>query len=199
MKKIVPESASLIPDNAAKVFDGVLFDVYQWPQKMFDGSMKTFEMIKRVDTALVIAIKDNKLVTVKVKQPGIGRNYFDFPGGRKDKHDTDLSMLEVAQRELKEETGLEYKNWNLVHVHQLSVKIEGFFYWYVADILVAEGEQQYEDDGEQIDVNLMSLDEVKQHIINETDYAYLLPIFKDVDTLDDLRNMPEFKGKEVDR
>ena len=37
----------VIPHNAKKVFNGILFDVYQWKQKMFDNSIKTFEMLKR--------------------------------------------------------------------------------------------------------------------------------------------------------
>jgi hypothetical protein len=29
------------PASAKKVFEGVLYDVYQWPQKLYDGSTAT--------------------------------------------------------------------------------------------------------------------------------------------------------------
>ena len=36
MKKVLPPKAILIPDNAEIAFDGLLFQVCIWPQKMFD-------------------------------------------------------------------------------------------------------------------------------------------------------------------
>lgn len=50
-----------IPINARRVFKGIIFDVYQWEQKMFDGNFKTFEMLKRPNTVEIIAIRDNKI------------------------------------------------------------------------------------------------------------------------------------------
>jgi len=48
------------------VFKGVVFDVYQWEQKMFDGSYEIFEKLKRKDTAMVIPIKkDGKIIITK--------------------------------------------------------------------------------------------------------------------------------------
>lgn len=38
-----------IPPNAQRVFSGKIFDVYQWPQPLFDGSIATFEVAKRLD------------------------------------------------------------------------------------------------------------------------------------------------------
>ena len=31
-----------LPEQAKKVFDGEIFDVYQWDQEMYDGSTETF-------------------------------------------------------------------------------------------------------------------------------------------------------------
>ncbi len=44
-KRTLPKNAILIPDHATCVFRGMLFDVYQWQQEMFDGSIETFEML----------------------------------------------------------------------------------------------------------------------------------------------------------
>ena len=45
-----------IPKDARCVFKGVIFEVWQWEQKMFDGSMATFERIKRPDTVVIIQL-----------------------------------------------------------------------------------------------------------------------------------------------
>ncbi len=83
MKKTLPENAILLPDNAKKVFTGHIFDVYQWPQEMFDGSTKTFELLKRPDTVQIIAIDNGELVLVNDEQPGRTPR-IHFPGGRVD-------------------------------------------------------------------------------------------------------------------
>ena len=56
MRKYIPEWAKLVPKEAKKVFSGVIYDVYQWPQEMFDGSMQTFEMLGRPDTVKILAV-----------------------------------------------------------------------------------------------------------------------------------------------
>ncbi|MEI7603954.1 MAG: hypothetical protein WCJ19_02970 [bacterium] len=53
-----PPISQPIPEDAVKVFSGVIFDVYQWQQLQFDGTYATFEKIKRNDVALVIPIMD---------------------------------------------------------------------------------------------------------------------------------------------
>ena len=45
-----------MPEHAKKVFSGVMFDVYQWEQEMYDGSTATFEKLTRPDTAQVIPV-----------------------------------------------------------------------------------------------------------------------------------------------
>jgi hypothetical protein len=61
VRAVVPKNAKVIPKQAQRVFKGQIFDVYQWPQKLFDGSTQTFEMLKRPDTLTVLAIKNDKL------------------------------------------------------------------------------------------------------------------------------------------
>ncbi|MEW6610614.1 MAG: NUDIX hydrolase [Patescibacteria group bacterium] len=97
-----------IPQHAKRVFKGVLFEVWQWEQEMFDGTMRTFEAVKRPDYAGVIPILENgKVVLLEQQQPG-SRIFFSFPGGRVDEGET---PLEAAQRELREEAGLEAREW----------------------------------------------------------------------------------------
>lgn len=44
-----------IPKIAKEVFSGVIYDIYHWEQRMFDGSYGTFEMLRRPSTIEIIA------------------------------------------------------------------------------------------------------------------------------------------------
>src|SRR5258708_1287456 len=125
MKKSTPKDAVLIPGSAECVFRGKIFDIYQWQQKMFDGSEATFEMLKRPDTVTVIPIADDKILAIEDEQPHSGSR-LSFPGGRVDSDEE--NTLVAAKREAKEETGYEFDNWKLVNVTQPHTKLEWFIY-----------------------------------------------------------------------
>src|SRR5580700_6982763 len=62
MKKVIPATSVLIPDEARAIFHGQIFDAYQWSQALFDGSNHTFEMLKRPDTVVAICIVDDEKI-----------------------------------------------------------------------------------------------------------------------------------------
>ncbi|MFA6423975.1 MAG: NUDIX hydrolase [Candidatus Magasanikbacteria bacterium] len=117
-----------IPRQAKKVFTGEIFDIYQWPQKMFDGSTATFEMIKRPDTVQIIAIQDGKIITTKEFQPGHKRDH-GLIGGRVDRGEKPFA---AAKRELLEESGMISKKWSLIKKYEPVHKMEWTVYYYVA-------------------------------------------------------------------
>jgi len=128
MRTIVPKDYKEIPTGAKQVFKGMIFDVYQWRQKMFDGSYSTFERLKRPDTTKVFIVQGDKIIVLNEEQPG--HKFFDLPGGR---HDVQSETeLESAQREVREETGLILKNWKLIDVTQPESKIDWIVYTFVA-------------------------------------------------------------------
>lgn len=129
MRTYIPIEATLIPPHAERVFKGVIFDVWQWQQKMFDGSFATFEMLKRPDTTVAICVRGDKIVVLEEEQPHYGKRV-GLPGGRADVEGED--ELVAIKREVVEETGMRYRNWKLVHATQHWSKIDHFVYIFVA-------------------------------------------------------------------
>lgn len=206
MRKFIPEKAKLIPKEAELVFRGKIYDVYQWPQEMYDGSTEIFEMLRRADTVKIIGIvspeeqkrlrnvedlsaneNSDKVVITKQIQP-LRDWFYDYPGGRVDEADAD--ELEAAKREMREETGLEFRDWKLVAVGQPLTKIDWLIYTFVATGLVGQKEQLL-DAGEKIKVELATLEKIDQ-LAGTDDSKYLR--FKDSDKFCgdiDLKNAEE--------
>ena len=86
-----------------KVFSGYMFNIYQWPQKMYDGSTSIFELVTRPDAVAIFALtEDNHILITKEKQPDSDDWFYSIPGGRLEK---DEKLEKAAYRELLEETG----------------------------------------------------------------------------------------------
>lgn len=189
MGRIVPDDAILIPDNAEKVFEGVIYDVYQWPQLLFDGSTATFEMLRRPDTVLILPIKDDKIIFVREEQPG-RPEYVRLPGGRVDPGE---EWDTAAKRECAEELGLKFANWRLIDAHQPVAKIEWFVATYLATEFTAEQAMAH-DPGEKISLVYMTFDEAKAHVMAGSNPGSKW-LFENARSIDDLRNMPAFQGQ----
>ncbi len=195
MKKIIPPSSVLIPDQATCVFKGVIFSVYHWPLQMFDGTMATFEMLKRADTVGAICIVDDKIMVLKDEQPHRGIK-LTFPGGRVD--DNEL-IDDAIKREVHEETGYSFKNWKLVKVRQPYLKMEWFIYTFVAWGVTGKAAPHL-DGGEKISVELMEFYDVMRLIHEKAGYlGEEEDIFNGADSAENLIGLPEYQGKEVDR
>jgi ADP-ribose pyrophosphatase len=196
MKKVIPDDAVLIPDQAERVFEGMIFDVYQWPQQLFDGSEHTFEMLKRPDTVVVIAVAGDKVLVVDDEQPHFGSRQ-SFPGGRVDT--SDGSIQAAAEREVREETGYSFKNWRLIKVRQPYLKVEWFVYlWLAWD--VADKQPQHPDAGEKIEVHELGFDELRQRVLSKAGYlGESLSLWENIGSLEQLLKLPEFSGRTVDR
>jgi ADP-ribose pyrophosphatase len=196
MKKIIPSDAILVPDNAELKFKGMIFDVYQWQQQLFDGSEHTFEMLKRCDTVNAICIVDDKILVIDDEQPHLGSKK-SFPGGRVDSEDTGLES--AAQREVQEETGYSFKNWRLVRVSQPYRKMEWFVYTFVA-WEVAGKQDAHLDPGEKITLQELPFGDVKQQVLQDRDYlGESSDIFGGLSSAQELLRVPEFQGQSADR
>lgn len=142
-----------IPKQAKKVFDGVIFDVYQWEQELFDGSKATFERIKRPYTVRTIATVGEEIIILEDEQPDRDM-ILALPGGRIDEGEDPLI---AAQRELMEETGYTSDAWELFSETQPLNKMDWTMYTYIARNCKKTGEPTL-DAGERIALKTVSFD-----------------------------------------
>lgn len=117
-----------IPSHAKRVFSGIIYDIYQWDQTLFDGSVETYEAVKRPDTAQIIPVMDGKVLIAEEKQPHRGA-FLGMFGGR---IEPDEEPLNAAKRELLEETGMESPDWELLGTHMFPGAIDWTTYLYIA-------------------------------------------------------------------
>jgi ADP-ribose pyrophosphatase len=177
-KRQLPKNAKMIPEAAKLVFKGMIFDTYQWEQEMYDGSLYTFEMLRRPDTVVVIAVNDDgRIVTIHEQQPdGIER--FDYtPSGRVDPEDE--SVLAAAQREMKEETGMEFAKWDLIEVNQPEPKIEWFIHVFLARDKTSQIDPK-QDSGEKITVGSSDFETVRKNRAGDSS------LLRGIETLEEL-------------
>lgn len=152
-----------IPPQAKKVFDGVMFDVYQWEQEMFDGSTATFEMLKRPDTTQIIATDDEgKIIVIHEEQPYKGW-FNSFVGGQREEGE---DPLEAAKRELLEEAGMVSDDWELYRTWDPVTKMEWTIYTYIARNCRKVTEQKL-DSGERIEILQLEFDDFVQRLSND--------------------------------
>ncbi len=151
-----------IPDNAKRVFKGVIFDVYQWEQELYDGSKATFEAIKRAGTIQVIPIVGDKIQLSYEEQP-TKKPTLTFLGGRQEEGE---DPLVGAKRELLEEAGLESDDWELYDTYGSRGKIDWNTFLFIARNCRKVSGQNL-DAGERIEVRSFSFDEFIEQAIAE--------------------------------
>lgn len=158
MKINRPPSLQPFPPEAEVVFKGVIFTVYQWPQTLFDGSVKTFERLSRPDVAVIIPITEKgKILLTKEQQPGTPLMN-TLPAGFIESREAPLA---AAQREFKEETGYVADEWIFWRAVQPIPKIDFVVYIFVARDCHLVGEQNL-DAGERITVHPASFEDFLQ-------------------------------------
>lgn len=145
----------MIPKQAKKVFDGNIFEIYQWKQKMFDGTTTTFEAAKSMEGVGIIATIGNKIVILKQQQPGT-KWYYTLPGGYLD--DPKETPKQGALRELMEETGMKPKSIHFWKTLPRGGRVESNLYVFIAHNCKIVAKQSL-DGGEKIKIEYRTFDE----------------------------------------
>jgi ADP-ribose pyrophosphatase len=151
-----------LPPQSKKVFQGKIFAVYQWEQKLYDGTTATFEMLKRPGTIQIIPTSDQKVYLSYEEQPTKPLSY-TLLGGRQE---PDEDPLVTAKRELLEETGMESDDWELLKIYDSEGKIDWPTFLFVARNCKKVAKQKL-DPGEKIEVKKVSFDEFLEIVSSE--------------------------------
>ncbi len=96
------KSKLYIPEDAKCVFKWKVYETWQREQEMYDWTVKTFEKVKKPNTATVFAVVENKIVVQRQEQPHRDP-FISLPWGKCEEWE---DPIQSAERELLEETGL---------------------------------------------------------------------------------------------
>lgn len=145
-----------VPQGAQTVFQGELFSIVQWEQRLYDGSTTLFEKAVRPDYAGVLAVtSDNTILITHQEQPGI-EPFIALPGGVVEPGET---AFETAKRELLEETGYECEDLALWYALEPSSRVAWTLHQYIAWGCTKVAEPS-PDAGERITVQTISFEEL---------------------------------------
>ncbi len=151
-----PPPLQAIPQEAEMVFEGRLFDVYQWEQRLFDGTTTTFEALKRPDTAYVIPVLgDGMLLIAWERQPPSEKRMYGLIGGRIEGGEGPMA---AAIRELREEAGLVADELTSWEAFQFLPRLDWAVYTFIAR--GCSEVKRSLDAGEDIELVKVSLDDL---------------------------------------
>lgn len=144
-----------VPEWATCVWKGNILSAWTWQQNMFDGSVQTFEMVKRFDSIQWIIVDWENIILPYEIQPQHSEWNYGLRGGMLEEWEI---PLEAMERELLEETGM---IWNVEYWKTLSKAwfIARDEYFYIIRNAQKIQEPMLDAGGEQIELKTMSFDE----------------------------------------
>ena len=158
-----------IPSRAKHVFKGILFDVFQWKQRTYNGSDKIFESVRYPDGAIILPLdSEGNIYYGRQKQPR-GKVFYGLIGGTVEKNET---PLQTAKRELEEEAGLKSTQWSKLFSRKVAGNIEMSIHYFIAKNCILTGKKN-EDLGERIKLLKSSIDFFFEEIVSDETFRDL--------------------------
>lgn len=149
-----------LPKEATCVHQGKLFDTYQWPQKQFDGSIKTFEAVYTPGSVQIFVITpQKKIILLKEEQPHAGK-FLSVPGGHIERNE---HPYENMKKELLEELGMESKEVSLWNIQSKGKKLIWNTFYFIAKNCQKVQEPQLEP-GEKVESYEVNFEEFLQEV-----------------------------------
>ena len=174
-----------MPEHAKLVYKGIMYDIYQWEQELFDGSKTTYEGLKRRDSTQVLVVDGDHLLLAYEKQPLYPLAYGLFGGHIDDNEEP----LDCAKRELLEETGMVCESWKELMIYNPVGRIEWKIHLFIAKN-PKKIQERKEDPGEYIEVHRVNFEEFMNIIADEHFRAHEL--------LGHFLHVKSFEPKKVD-
>jgi ADP-ribose pyrophosphatase len=174
MKRPIPKKVKIFSDTSVKVFEGIRFSVYQWQQKLFDGSFTTYETIKRNDTVVILGYDGEHIILVNERQPHWDYFIVAAPGGIVDEGE---DIEHAARREMEEETGCIFDTYVLVDVSFPTPGVEWGRYIFIATNLLSINEKRLDRAEEQNSIIKVTINRLIEMIRND-ELHYPLPFLE---------------------
>ena len=146
------------------VFRGKVIDVKRDDILVSNGHKSIREVVEHSGGVVILALKDNKILTVKQYRYPIGTTSIELPAGKLEKGENpDFA----AKRELEEETGFIAKNWiSLGYIYTSPGFCDEKLYLYFASDLSYK--KQNPDEDEILECGSYSTDEIFEMVNNGT-------------------------------